>query len=182
MVSPIDYRTAQIAAAVTIVRAYLAAQAKEDESTDLELVPFGSFEDWDRFVRSPLVWLGMPDPVGSRSRVAEDDDEGAEQRALVETWAAVFGSKKMKLSMVLRVCGTPDGNEERKEKLSELWEVLEMIAPQHNGGVDARKLGKWFSTRVGRVCNGRVFERDKGGGNTVMWCLPLLSDETEVPE
>jgi putative DNA primase/helicase len=46
------------AAAFTIARAYIAA-----ECSDLEMTPFGGFDDWSKIVRAPLVWLGVPDPV-----------------------------------------------------------------------------------------------------------------------
>jgi putative DNA primase/helicase len=47
-----------LAAAFTIARAYIAA-----ECSDLEMTPFGGFDDWSKIVRAPLVWLGVPDPV-----------------------------------------------------------------------------------------------------------------------
>ncbi|MBN9454003.1 MAG: hypothetical protein J0I42_18860 [Bosea sp.] len=56
-----------IAAALTIVRAYLAA----GEPVDLE--PLNGFEDWGRFVRGPLVWLGQVDPAATQANAMRDD-------------------------------------------------------------------------------------------------------------
>ena len=52
-------RGTYVAAALTIVRAYLAAGAPQKCSA------LGSYAEWSRMVRSPLVWLGEPDPVES---------------------------------------------------------------------------------------------------------------------
>ncbi len=50
-----------IAAALTIARAYLTAGCPLKD----EITPLGSYGQWSKFVREPLVWLGEADPVGS---------------------------------------------------------------------------------------------------------------------
>ena len=44
--------------------------------------PFGSYAEWSRMVRSPLVWLGEPDPVGSIETTQAEDAELADLRQL----------------------------------------------------------------------------------------------------
>lgn len=56
-----------VAAALTVVRGYLAAGAPR------VCGPFGSYRDWSRMARSPLVWLGEPDPVDSLEASREED-------------------------------------------------------------------------------------------------------------
>ena len=63
-----DNRPRLLVAALTIIRAYLQSDAAGP-------TPMPSFEDWSRFVRNPLLWLGMADPVDSQ--VDETDDETA---------------------------------------------------------------------------------------------------------
>lgn len=55
--------------AVTILRAYHVAGRP-----DVPMTPWGSFEDWSRHVRAPLIWLGLPDPYCTRSSLAEATD------------------------------------------------------------------------------------------------------------
>ena len=62
-------RAAYVAAALTIIRAYLAAGAPE------VCGPLGSYAAWSRMVRSPLVWLGQPDPFNSTEKTREEDPE-----------------------------------------------------------------------------------------------------------
>ncbi len=52
-------RGAYVAAILTIVRAYLAAGAPR------VCGPIGSYRAWSTMVRSPLIWVGEPDPVAS---------------------------------------------------------------------------------------------------------------------
>ena len=62
-------RAKYVAAALTITRAYLAAGAPQ------VCGPFGSYTDWSRMVRSPLVWLGEPDPILSIDKTREEGPE-----------------------------------------------------------------------------------------------------------
>ena len=41
----------------------LDTKARGRICSDLEMTPFGGFDDWSKIVRAPLVWLGVPDPV-----------------------------------------------------------------------------------------------------------------------
>jgi len=42
------------------------------------LTPFGSFEGWSRLVREAVVWVGLPDPCRTRTRLAESADTTAD--------------------------------------------------------------------------------------------------------
>jgi len=73
-------RATYVAAGLTIMRAYLAAGAPE------VCGPFGSYAEWSSMVRSPLVWLGEPDPVASVDAAQAEDPELADLRELCEWW------------------------------------------------------------------------------------------------
>jgi putative DNA primase/helicase len=55
-----------VAAALTIVRAYIVA-GKPDR-----LRPLPSYEPWSDLVRSSLVWLGRSDPVATMEETQKD--------------------------------------------------------------------------------------------------------------
>jgi putative DNA primase/helicase len=74
-------RGTYVAAALTIVRAYLAAGSPS------VCRPFGSYAAWSRMVRSPLVWLGEPDPTGSLDEIREEDVELTNIREFVGLWS-----------------------------------------------------------------------------------------------
>ncbi|MDB5334993.1 MAG: hypothetical protein JWN70_612, partial [Planctomycetaceae bacterium] len=57
----LENRAAYLSAALTILRAYYVAGQPA-----VMLRPWGSFEDWSRTVRAPLVWCGQEDPALTR--------------------------------------------------------------------------------------------------------------------
>lgn len=71
-------RAELVAAALTIVRAYLSAGAPSQAS------PMGSFEDWSDTVRSALIWLGMGDCRGDIEAMRADDPEKAELAEIID--------------------------------------------------------------------------------------------------
>jgi hypothetical protein len=73
-------RGAYVAAALTIVRAYLCAGSPNI------CPPFGSYSAWSTMVRSPLVWLGEPDPVISMEGLRDEDVELANIREFFGLW------------------------------------------------------------------------------------------------
>lgn len=70
-------RAELVAAALTIVRAYLSAGAPAPAP------PMGSFEDWSDTVRSALVWLGMWDCRGDIDALRADDPEKTELAEII---------------------------------------------------------------------------------------------------
>jgi hypothetical protein len=65
----IEERGKYVAAVLTIIRAYLASGDKA------KIRPLASYEDWSRFCREPLTWLGWPDPQESQDSAKEEDEE-----------------------------------------------------------------------------------------------------------
>jgi hypothetical protein len=71
-----------LAAGLTILSAYLK---RGHESRDLK--PFGSFEGWSAVVRQAVVWVGLPDPCLTRTRLAESaDTTGDALGQLIGAW------------------------------------------------------------------------------------------------
>src|SRR5262249_26807195 len=75
-----DNRGVYVAAALTIVRAYLAAGAPA------VCGPFGSYAHWSTMVRSPLVWLNEPDPIISMEGIRDEDVVLNSIREFVSLW------------------------------------------------------------------------------------------------
>ncbi len=56
-----------IAAAITIVRAFIAA------GRPIMPPPLASYNEWSLMVRAPLIWLGCEDPVKTQEKAREND-------------------------------------------------------------------------------------------------------------
>ena len=66
----IDARRGQLLTrAITIAAAYCRAGRPSQN-----LTPFGSFEGWSSVVREAVVWVGLPDPCLTRTRLVESAD------------------------------------------------------------------------------------------------------------
>jgi hypothetical protein len=59
------------------------------------LTPFGSFEGWSRLVREAVVWVGLPDPCRTRTRLVELADTTVGGLAqLMQAWHAYDASNE----------------------------------------------------------------------------------------
>jgi putative DNA primase/helicase len=79
-------RAALVRAALTIPAAYLRAGAPR-----IDVPPFGSFDVWDRLVRRPLIWAGLPDPLIAARHLADEDPDREALREILATWVRVWG-------------------------------------------------------------------------------------------
>jgi hypothetical protein len=146
-------RATYVAAALTIMRAYLAAGAPE------VCGPFGSYAEWSAMVRSPLVWLGEPDPVASVDVTQADDPELAELREWFVLWLAEFRLDELyaSASFVEAARAVPVGFNPNPLK-----EFLLRVAGDKSGNISAKRLGEWLHRNCGRVV--RVVHRDGSVG------------------
>src|SRR5215467_12479635 len=135
-------RAAYVAAALTVMRAYLAAGAPE------VCGPFGSYAEWSAMVRSPLVWLGEPDPVASVDMTQAEDPELAELRELGEWWRGELKLDEDYLSarLVEIACEVPVGF-----NTNPLKDLLLRIAGDKDGDISTKRLGEWLRRNSGRV-------------------------------
>ncbi|MDI6026157.1 hypothetical protein QBK99_08150 [Corticibacterium sp. UT-5YL-CI-8] len=150
-------RGAYLAAAFTISRAYMAA------GEPIVAGPFGSFQMWSRRVRSPLVWLGMTDPVLTQDDLRNDDDSEEVLAAVIASWP-VLSKLRVKEMMVAPAKST-------KMVTDQFQEALSMIPiPPHARDRDI-VIGQWLKANVGRIVNGRkiVSERNAHHKANVYW-------------
>jgi putative DNA primase/helicase len=154
-----------IAAAITIVRAYLAA------GEPAKYTPLASFEEWSRMVRAPLMWLGEADPVKTIETTREEDPELILLAAVIVELKKLLGDHRMTAGEI------KDAANEREEEHSsndagryrqapyrrpELRQAL-IDAAGIRGEIDTRRLGGFLKRYKGRIFNGMklVTEQDR---------------------
>jgi hypothetical protein len=79
-----DHRADIIRCALIITRAYLEAGEPRPQAP-----PTGSFGQWDRLVRYPLLWLGRSDPLGRADDLREGDHSIQGMALLLHAWHRV---------------------------------------------------------------------------------------------
>ena len=146
-----------VVACLTIMRAYLAA----DLPLEGRLSLVNGFEEWSRFVREPLVWLGMPDPVETMQAARKDDPKLQAKSAVFHAMVEQFGLgpenaktaaemvEETRLSFVAEVEGDKQFNAQR----AALGEALMAVAGAGRE-ISQKNLGYWFRDAKGQIVGG----------------------------
>src|SRR6185437_1117991 len=145
-----------VAAALTIVRAYIVAGSPG-------LLPkLASFEEWSDLVRSALVWLGQPDPVETTESAREDDPELMQLRDLVTSWESTIGKDTTKtVKQAVEIANQKQTNEfgdPTEYRSSEFRDAL-LAVSGIRGEIDAKRLGNYLRSIEGRISNGLRVKR-----------------------
>jgi putative DNA primase/helicase len=156
-------RGAYVTAGLTIVRAYLAAGAPQ-------VCPqIGSYGDWSRLARAPLVWLDQPDPVLSMDTARDEDPELNDVRELFTLWIEYLDlNQPYTTSRIIEVACETRPNDFNRQPFKEL---LARVAG-NDDGISARRLGWWLRRISGRVIDGHRLVQ--GRLNTALVNFSLL--------
>lgn len=135
-----------IRAALTLPLAYLAAGAPIIEG----MHPLGGFEQWDRMVRRPLAWLGLPDPLKASESLREQDPDLEGMRLLLGSWFLAFGSEPKTGAEVI-AAGTEYRPQSETYTNPELHDALQLICYEK---IVTRKLNGWLRSHRDRILDG----------------------------
>ncbi|GAC1357349.1 MAG: hypothetical protein NVSMB34_11920 [Variovorax sp.] len=145
-----------VSLALAVVRAYVVAGSPPQNFKAL-----GSYGEWSRMVRAPLVWLGQPDPATAIFEgMAEDPDREMLGR-LLTAWRESFGSAPTTIRALI-------DKTQGAFKNPELADVLHEIA-EERGEINRRRLGRWIARHKERIVDGHRFERDTKSGGSERW-------------
>jgi putative DNA primase/helicase len=165
----LEDRGAYVAAPITITRAYIAAGRPDVCET-----PLGSYEQWSRVVRSPLIWLGKADPVKSMDEMRQQDPGRRALHSLINLWrdSLTVNTPYTASELVFRAneLANPIGEhgEPEPEPQTDLRELLLQQAGTPRGDISTKALGNWLMSVHGRVHDRMRIERVKesrGHGN-----------------
>jgi len=146
IVETTQMRPRLVVAALTILRAYIAA------GRPMPLKKIGSFEQWG-LIREALVWLDQPDPALTRELVMADDPYKAVLVDFLRLWRAVFADRQLTLSEVAHMA-----QEEGHEGAQAI--VNELIANTNGRLFNTRSAGKFLRKHVGRIAGGMMLKTD----------------------
>jgi len=148
-------RGAIIRDALTVIRAYLAAEFPAAITR-----PFGGFVEWDRMVRAPLVWAGLPDPLLPAECLRETDPDLEVMRALFAAWRAVFADGGATVAEAIAACrrstSRMDGDADPVNP--ELRDAIQVVATDR---IDSRRLGAWLRRHRDRIIDGLVLHQER---------------------
>ena len=152
-------RAYYIAAVLTIARAYLTA--KSPSVCDA----FGSYDEWSTMVRSPLVWLGEPDPIACLDKIREEDSELSSIREFFDLWPdrLLLNVAYTTARIVEIACEQKVGQFEPLELKAFLLQIAAMRGKETEISPD--RLGRWLKRVSGRIVAGHrlIKEQDRTG-------------------
>jgi hypothetical protein len=166
-------RAKYVGAALTAVRAYLAAGSPK------VVKPFGSYHRWSALVRSPLVWLGEPDPVDSVEEIRKDDVTLSEIFEFFSLWDAHLridtAYTTTRIIEIVDQGTTSSGQSPINFSPPELKAFLLRVAASRGdpGHVSPERLGRWLRKIAGRIVGSRRLIR--GQNNVHMTTFRLVT-------
>lgn len=154
-----------IRAALTLPLAYLAAGAPAIDG----MHPLGGFEQWDRMVRRPLAWLGLPDPLKASESLREQDPDLEGMRLLLDSWLAAFGDQP-KTAAELVAAGSEYRPVSDSYAYPDLRDALQLVC---NEKPNARRLGYWLRRHQDRIVDGMQVKHagSDGRARAVRWAV-----------
>ena len=134
-----ERRAEYVGHALTIIRAY-----QEAGSPTPNVRSIGSYDEWSRHCRHPLIWLGFPDPAQSiLDQVSHDPDKEALAQFLA-IWFHVFDTESVTTREIV----------ERAGHDTRLMEAMDDLPVSDGRGINPGKLGWFISKNRGRRAGG----------------------------
>lgn len=143
-----DHRGEMTQAALTILRAYFVAGRPVPDG----IKPMNGFNDWSRWVRGALLWLGEADPKESQFEIEAHDPEREGLLSVLQAWHEHFGSAFVTTKDLLSN-NPPEGELQIPDSQVALYQALLEAIP-HGRELTGRLLGKWLARHNGRVIDG----------------------------
>lgn len=132
-------------AALTIMRAYVVAGRPKQKIPAL-----GGFDMFSAWVRSPLVWLEMEDPLKSQEAIREADVSLSNLTSVFEAWREAFGDRPQTTK-----AGCRAALDKKSAGDDSLYDALENVCfDNKTGGLNTKRLGAYFRRYRKRIING----------------------------
>ena len=154
-----ENRPRLVKAGLIILKAYHAAGMPKQN-----IKQFGRFEEWSDWVRSALVWLGLPDPCLTRKEIESTDPIRAALGALFSAWHSIFGSSPLKVKELVA-----KSHEDVNVSTIALREALLGFAGTNKGEVNERWLGNKLKNFKNRIEQGYRLETAGEQQGTTLW-------------
>ncbi|MBD3336436.1 MAG: hypothetical protein GF355_13055 [Candidatus Eisenbacteria bacterium] len=157
------HRGRLVAAALTLLRAYHVAGRP-----DQRLPRWGGFDEWSNWVRSGLVWAGMPDPCATRARIEDQDPVRRSLSALLAAWHEVLGERALTAAELVKEAGLDEKESGLEPSKTALCDALKELA-EGRTGISTRVLGNYLQKHANRIEGGLKVEPVAKKSRATIW-------------
>ena len=166
-----EHRGRLLTRAITILAAYCRAGRPSQN-----LTPYGSFEGWSSIVREAVVWVGLPDPCLTRTRLVQSADTTTDALVqLITAWQQYDSSGNgVVVSDLLNILyPTVRENPPRDDASNAMRAAIEnLVGCQPGKPPTPRQVGNRMRRFRRRVVGGKYFDTDETRGhNGMVWRL-----------
>jgi putative DNA primase/helicase len=159
-------RPKYIAAALTVVRAYVLAGSPGRAAR------LASFEGWSDTVRSALMWLDRADPVLTIEKAREDDPKRVQLRQMLLSWREAVGVEMQNACHASKIIDLASqvGPDDKP-----VWPDLNLAVTEALGDrykVSAKSLGRWLTRQEGMLCENHCFHKRPDRNGQLWWVQP----------
>lgn len=143
------------------------------------LHPLGGFELWDRMVRRPLVWLGLPDPLKASEGLRDQDPDIEAMRLLFSSWFELFGDEATTAADAV-AAGMETKPMSGDYVQPELRDALQLVCSEKP---NTRRLGYWLKAHRDRICDGFTLKQAGTAGRMKLtrWQVVCAGDGESSP-
>lgn len=158
-----------VVAGLTMLRAYYIARGKPLSR------PLGSFEDWSRWVRDCLIWLGESDPCLTMGAIRDEDPALTALTAVMTQWESCLGRGEFTVRQIIARATWSEGEGvlpgvEELNPVPDFREALLVVAGK-NGAINSQKLGNWLGKNKDRIVDKRRIVRANILDGYIRWRL-----------
>ncbi len=137
---------------LSIVTAYIEAGSPDVSA------PESGYPEWDRLVRFPLIWLGLPDPLEANKTLRSDDSDTQTIAAMCTTLHRITKALGIQEFTASSVVGFLDSHDVSVDDRADLREALLMACGDNHG---AGPVGTWLSNNKDRPVGGLKVVRSR---------------------
>lgn len=131
--------------------------------------PLGSFEEWSRRVRNPIIAYCGADPAACLDQLAEADPERETASCLLAAWSRAFGNRPITAAEAIRRATEDHGGD------ADLRDALDAVAGGP-GGIAPKRLARALQRLRDRLLRGLVLRRGQRElrSNTTTWFVEVV--------
>ncbi len=138
-------RDTYIRYALSIIAAYVDAGFPSVDAAG------SGFPEWDKMVRFPLIWLGLPDPLDANKTMRADDTDTQTIAAMCDVLQRISKHLDIPHFTARQIIGLMDDQMMTTELRDDLIEALHMACPFK---VEPGPVGTWLSNNMDRPVDG----------------------------
>lgn len=159
-----------LSAVFTIRRWHLQAGEPQPDG----MSPVGSFEDWSRIVRAPLILLSCADPADSMDALRGEDIDVQHRAAILTAWYAYYGKAGVTVRELGELGAVSLAQDSLSQKQNELLRALSTLG--RTGFIDQKRLVVWLRSNNGWIAGGLRLASDGNLRGGAKWSVTPVSD------